>query len=39
MFRRHRDIIETPLSERGYSLMDYADLGPGRGMAFKIALG
>jgi hypothetical protein len=29
--------METALSERGYSLVDYADQGPGRGMEFEIA--
>lgn len=36
MFRKHHDILETALSERGYSLIDYADRGPGLGMAFEI---
>ncbi|KQP10624.1 adenylosuccinate synthase [Methylobacterium sp. Leaf99] len=36
MFRKHHDIIEAALSERGYSLIDYADRGPGLGMAFEI---
>ncbi|KAB1068742.1 adenylosuccinate synthase [Methylobacterium planeticum] len=39
MFRRHRDVIEAALSERGYSLVDYADQGPGRGMEFEIGPG
>ena len=39
MFRRHRDIIEATLSERGYSLVDYSDQGPGRGMEFEIGPG
>ncbi|KMO41790.1 adenylosuccinate synthase [Methylobacterium tarhaniae] len=36
MFRRHRDDLEAALSERGYTLVDYADQGPGRGMEFEI---
>lgn len=36
MYRRHRDILETALAERGYVLVDYADQGPGRGMEFEI---
>ncbi|MDO9425775.1 MAG: adenylosuccinate synthase [Methylobacterium sp.] len=36
MFRKHHDIIEAALSEHGYSLIDYADRGPGLGMAFEI---
>jgi hypothetical protein len=39
MFRRHRDIIEATLSERGYILVDYSDQGPGRGMEFEIGPG
>ncbi|TNC11132.1 adenylosuccinate synthase [Methylobacterium terricola] len=37
MFRRHRDDLEAALAERGYTLVDYADQGPGRGMEFAIA--
>ncbi|QRE72933.1 adenylosuccinate synthase [Methylobacterium aquaticum] len=37
MFRRHRDDLEAALAERGYTLVDYADQGPGRGMEFEIA--
>lgn len=37
MFRKHRDSLEAALAERGYILVDYADQGPGRGMAFEIA--
>lgn len=36
-FRKHRDSLDAALAERGYVLVDYADLGPGRGMAFTIA--
>jgi hypothetical protein len=36
MVRRHRDIIDAVLSERGYHLLDYSDQGPGRGMEFEI---
>ncbi|MGU3540472.1 adenylosuccinate synthase [Methylobacterium sp. A54F] len=37
MFRRHRDVLEAALGERGFVLVDYADQGPGRGMEFEIA--
>lgn len=36
MVRKHRDIVEGTLAERGLALADYADHGPGRGMAFTI---
>ncbi|GJE62548.1 adenylosuccinate synthase [Methylobacterium trifolii] len=36
MFRRHRDILEAALVDRGYVLVDYADQGAGRGMEFEI---
>ncbi|MFE1599694.1 adenylosuccinate synthase [Methylobacterium sp. ID0610] len=36
MFRKHRDSLEAALSERGYTLIDYADQGPGQGMEFAI---
>ena len=36
MVRRHHDIIDAVLSERGYHLLDYSDQGPGRGMEFEI---
>ncbi|WP_019905732.1 hypothetical protein [Methylobacterium sp. 77] len=36
MYRKHRDILEADLAERGYVLIDYADQGPGRGMEFEI---
>ncbi|WP_027173321.1 hypothetical protein [Methylobacterium sp. 10] len=36
MYRKHRDILEADLAERGYALIDYADQGPGRGMEFEI---
>lgn len=36
MVRKHRDIIEETLAERGLSLVDYADQGPGRGMEFAV---
>jgi hypothetical protein len=36
MVRKHRDIIEAVLAERGYALIDYSDQGPGRGMEFEI---
>ncbi|KQU25803.1 adenylosuccinate synthase [Methylobacterium sp. Leaf94] len=35
-FRKHRDGLEAALRERGYALVNYADQGPGRGMAFDI---
>ncbi|AWN43080.1 adenylosuccinate synthase [Methylobacterium durans] len=39
MFRKHRDILEAALAERGYALVDYSDQGPGRGMEFEIGPG
>ncbi len=36
MFRRHRDDLDAALAGRGYTLIDYADQGPGRGMEFAI---
>lgn len=39
MFRKHRDLLEEALAARGYSLVDYADQGPGRGIAFEIDAG
>lgn len=36
MVRRHRDIVEAALAERGYTLVDYSDQGPGRGMEFEL---
>ncbi|GJE55846.1 MULTISPECIES: adenylosuccinate synthase [Methylobacterium] len=36
MFRRHRDDLEAALADRGYTLVGYADQGPGRGMEFEI---
>jgi len=36
MYRKHRDILEAALSERGYTLVDYADQGTGLGMAFSV---
>ena len=36
MVRKERDIVEATLAERGLTLVDYADRGPGRGMAFTI---
>ncbi|WP_298952726.1 adenylosuccinate synthase [uncultured Methylobacterium sp.] len=38
LFRRHRDELEAALAERGYTLVDYADGGPGRGMEFEIGV-
>jgi hypothetical protein len=37
-FRKHRDALDAALHERGYVLVDYADQGPSRGMAFDIAI-
>jgi len=37
MVRKHRDILEETLVERGLTLVDYADQGPGRGMEFEVA--
>ncbi|MGV7029549.1 adenylosuccinate synthase [Methylobacterium symbioticum] len=36
MVRKHRDIVENVLADRGLALADYADQGPGRGMEFAI---
>ncbi|MBO1021811.1 adenylosuccinate synthase [Methylobacterium sp. SD274] len=36
MYRKHRDILEADLAERGYVLVDYTDQGPGRGMEFEV---
>ncbi len=36
MVRKHRDIVEETLGERGLALVDYADQGPGRGMEFLV---
>ncbi|MCJ2080405.1 adenylosuccinate synthase [Methylobacterium sp. J-090] len=36
MFRKHHDILEAALAERGYALGGYVDQGPGLGMAFEI---
>ncbi|CAO4172555.1 adenylosuccinate synthase [Methylorubrum populi] len=36
MVRKHRDIVEETLAERGLALGDYADQGPGRGMEFTV---
>ena len=36
MYRKHRDILEAGLAERGYVLVDYTDQGPGRGMEFEV---
>jgi hypothetical protein len=36
MYRKHHDILETALAERGYILVDYADQGTGLGMAFSV---
>ncbi len=36
LVRRQRDTVEAVLAERGLSLTDYADQGPGRGMEFTI---
>ncbi|MDR7039627.1 MULTISPECIES: adenylosuccinate synthase [Methylobacterium] len=37
MVRKHLDIVEAVLAERGLTLVEYADQGPGRGMEFVIA--
>jgi hypothetical protein len=37
-FRKHRDALDAALRDRGYVLVDYADQGPSRGMAFDIAI-
>lgn len=39
MVRRHRDLIDGALADRGYTLVDYSDQGPGRGMEFEIGAG
>lgn len=36
MVRRQQDLVEAALAERGLTLVDYADQGPGRGMEFTI---
>ncbi|GLS45564.1 adenylosuccinate synthase [Methylobacterium brachythecii] len=36
LVRRERDTVEATLAERGLTLVDYADQGPGRGMEFAI---
>lgn len=36
MVRKHREIVEATLAERGLTLEDYGDQGPGRGMEFVI---
>ena len=36
MVRRERATIDATLAARGLVLVDYADLGPGLGMAFTI---
>jgi hypothetical protein len=36
MVRKERDLVEATLGERGLSLVDYGDQGPGRGMEFTI---
>lgn len=38
MYRKHRDSLEAALVERGYTLITYADQGPGRGMEFEIGV-
>ncbi|GEP05858.1 adenylosuccinate synthase [Methylobacterium oxalidis] len=37
MVRKQRDTVEAVLAERGLTLVEYADQGPGRGMEFVIA--
>lgn len=39
MVRKHRDIVEAAIAEWGYTLVDYSDQGPGRGMEFEIGAG
>lgn len=36
--RKHWDIVESTLADRGLTLVDYADQGPGRGMEFSVEL-
>ena len=36
MVRRQQDLVEAALAERGLTLVDYTDQGPGRGMEFTI---
>ncbi|SDO68734.1 hypothetical protein SAMN05216360_13710 [Methylobacterium phyllostachyos] len=36
MVRKERETVEATLAERGLSLVDYSDHGPGRGMVFTI---
>ena len=38
LFRKQRVSLEAALAERGYTLIDYADQGPGRGMEFEIGV-
>lgn len=38
MYRRHHDELETALLDQGYTLVGYADQGPGRGMEFEIGV-
>ncbi|GJD54863.1 adenylosuccinate synthase [Methylobacterium dankookense] len=37
MVRKQRETVEAVLAERGLTLAEYADQGPGLGMAFVIA--
>ena len=36
MVRKEKDTVAATLAERGLTLVDYSDQGPGRGMAFTI---
>ena len=36
MVRKERDTVAATLAERGLTLADYSDQGPGRGMTFTI---
>ena len=38
MYRKHRADLEAALLDRGYTLLGYADRGPGRGMEFEIGV-
>lgn len=38
MYRRQHDELEAALLDRGYTLVGYADQGPGRGMEFEIGV-